>query len=702
MNFPPGATRQFKIDACRAAGLSLPLADRGLRPLEHCSGPAPPVTSSRSTRTTGLRAPPIDATLLLDLSDAFDDNGTPTDYSDDKPRGTPLPCARRASSTVAEPWATSAFVEDCVVGEGGQSLRVADVAADEPAPGARGRREARRDPPHGVREPAASNNANPPFTRDRGHLRLARGGADAVRPLHARDRRARRRRPPDRRELLAGRRQPARQRRHPRVPGRTSSALRCREPTRRGDRRGEGLPGGGLREELGGRPRDLPHADPDRSRRGRSAPRTSSSRSRARTGSSWRGTRRARRSSTSPRTRTARSTSSARATSSRRTRTSGSRTSSRSSATLTAASLTGAPPATSPSVTPAATRSTSTRRRCRRRPSRGRSRASRCPARRRSRARPPRASRAPACASAAGFDFIKAKPRAKRKRVRFSFGTSTENRGKATVFRQATRRRVARRKVKTFRNRERGFTWAPRRATERLLRRALGDKAAERPQGHSPCRVAPPERALLRPAELRPAARRARSGRVPLARPLGLRRAQAQAAGRPVQARGGRRRRDRGRRAAARWSAGSRRRATRAGKSRVQIRLGRKAKRGAVPGHAQGQRARPRQRADAVARATCSVAPTGELRDAAVRGRRPDRDDHAEPAREPEHDRAADARRAPGRGAARGRRPGGARDRPARRGPRILRRASTSAAASTTGTSASRRRGSGTPARTSP
>jgi hypothetical protein len=68
----------------------------------------------------------------------------------------------------------------------------------------------------------------------------------------------------------------------------------------------------------------------------------------------------------------------------------------------------------------------------------------------------------PACASASGFDFIRAKPRSNRKRVRFSFGAS--NRVDATIFRQATGRRIARRRVKTFRNRNRAFTWAPRRA----------------------------------------------------------------------------------------------------------------------------------------------------------------------------------------------------------------------------------------------
>jgi len=80
----------------------------------------------------------IAATLLLDFSDAFDDNGTPTDFSDDKPRGTPLPCARRESSTAADPWRTSAFVEDCVDGEDDQSLRVADWLQLSPPPSLEG------------------------------------------------------------------------------------------------------------------------------------------------------------------------------------------------------------------------------------------------------------------------------------------------------------------------------------------------------------------------------------------------------------------------------------------------------------------------------------------------------------------------------------------------------------------------------------
>jgi Ca2+-binding RTX toxin-like protein len=54
----------------------------------------------------------------LDMSGAFNDMGTPTDYTDDKPRGTPLPCTDRPSSS-AGPFATGATVIDCVDGSAG-------------------------------------------------------------------------------------------------------------------------------------------------------------------------------------------------------------------------------------------------------------------------------------------------------------------------------------------------------------------------------------------------------------------------------------------------------------------------------------------------------------------------------------------------------------------------------------------------------
>ena len=40
--------------------------------------------------------------IELDMAGAFDDRGTPADFSDDKPRGTPLPCSLRDSHRRAE------------------------------------------------------------------------------------------------------------------------------------------------------------------------------------------------------------------------------------------------------------------------------------------------------------------------------------------------------------------------------------------------------------------------------------------------------------------------------------------------------------------------------------------------------------------------------------------------------------------------
>jgi len=57
------------------------------------------------------------ALIVFDMSDAFDDNGTPKDFSDDEPRGKPLPCRNRLSSSTG-PYMTGATVVDCVDGTG--------------------------------------------------------------------------------------------------------------------------------------------------------------------------------------------------------------------------------------------------------------------------------------------------------------------------------------------------------------------------------------------------------------------------------------------------------------------------------------------------------------------------------------------------------------------------------------------------------
>jgi len=72
------------------------------------------------------------ALMVFDMAGAFDDNGTPNDFRDDRPRGTPLPCRVRASSTVTPGFGTGAQVVDCVdgTGEGTNDLIVANWLQD--------------------------------------------------------------------------------------------------------------------------------------------------------------------------------------------------------------------------------------------------------------------------------------------------------------------------------------------------------------------------------------------------------------------------------------------------------------------------------------------------------------------------------------------------------------------------------------------
>jgi hypothetical protein len=56
------------------------------------------------------------ASIVFNMKNAFDNNGTPHDYSDDTPRGEPLPCKVRPTSSEA-PFETGALVTDCVNGE---------------------------------------------------------------------------------------------------------------------------------------------------------------------------------------------------------------------------------------------------------------------------------------------------------------------------------------------------------------------------------------------------------------------------------------------------------------------------------------------------------------------------------------------------------------------------------------------------------
>jgi hypothetical protein len=118
MNFPAGTTLDQKRAACRpqvyryrysssdvAVGHTLKRDIYACHELEV-------YPDDRLTCASG-------ASLIgLDMSGAFNDMGTPTDFTDDKPNGTPLPCTVRDSSS-APPFTTGAKVTDCVDGTGG-------------------------------------------------------------------------------------------------------------------------------------------------------------------------------------------------------------------------------------------------------------------------------------------------------------------------------------------------------------------------------------------------------------------------------------------------------------------------------------------------------------------------------------------------------------------------------------------------------
>jgi hypothetical protein len=76
------------------------------------------------------------AAMVFDMSAAFDDNGTPDDFRDDRPLGNggPMPCRVRDSSSLP-PFRTGAKVTDCVDGaaEGTEDLNIPNwLAAGKP------------------------------------------------------------------------------------------------------------------------------------------------------------------------------------------------------------------------------------------------------------------------------------------------------------------------------------------------------------------------------------------------------------------------------------------------------------------------------------------------------------------------------------------------------------------------------------------
>jgi hypothetical protein len=130
MNFPAGTTIQQKREACRPEVYRYRYPEARMATSHAFPNALQSCHEVEIYPDDRLTCASITSTILFDLSKAFDHRGTPNDFTDDKPRGTPLPCSRRASSSPNQMGLrTGAFVTDCVNGlVGGQvvanSLRV--------------------------------------------------------------------------------------------------------------------------------------------------------------------------------------------------------------------------------------------------------------------------------------------------------------------------------------------------------------------------------------------------------------------------------------------------------------------------------------------------------------------------------------------------------------------------------------------------
>ncbi|HEX2233385.1 MAG TPA: hypothetical protein VHG69_08480 [Thermoleophilaceae bacterium] len=132
MNFPPGTSLDDKRTRCRpqvyryrypSTEMSLGHTNQGGTPSE----PSNPegINANGVFGCHELEIYPNDrltcgsgnAMIALDMRGAFNNNGTPTNFRDDRPNGTPLPCRERESMS-APPFDTLATVIDCVDGQG--------------------------------------------------------------------------------------------------------------------------------------------------------------------------------------------------------------------------------------------------------------------------------------------------------------------------------------------------------------------------------------------------------------------------------------------------------------------------------------------------------------------------------------------------------------------------------------------------------
>jgi hypothetical protein len=116
MNFPAGTSIEAKRAACRPQVYRHRYESVNVA-RSHTYDSAQSCHESEIYPDDTLVCASIDATVLFDLSGAFDDRGTPANFADDRLKGTPLPCRVRDTSTTAPAFSTGAKVTDCVNGE---------------------------------------------------------------------------------------------------------------------------------------------------------------------------------------------------------------------------------------------------------------------------------------------------------------------------------------------------------------------------------------------------------------------------------------------------------------------------------------------------------------------------------------------------------------------------------------------------------
>src|SRR3712207_6068435 len=137
MNFPAGTTLQQKRDRCRPQVYRYRYPEARMATSHLYPNALQSCHETEIYPDDRLACASITATILFSLKGAFDDRGTPNDFTDDKPRGTPLPCKVRPSRTAVPAFATGAMVTDCVSGEvngQAQSLNVREWLRMQPSP----------------------------------------------------------------------------------------------------------------------------------------------------------------------------------------------------------------------------------------------------------------------------------------------------------------------------------------------------------------------------------------------------------------------------------------------------------------------------------------------------------------------------------------------------------------------------------------